>query len=217
MHIRHDLEIFIPAQGGGGVTGVHQSFTLWPCSFGFSGAFPLWHPSSWLCWLFFCFDNPLSAHSSSRTGTRITEVFTRRSHLIMFLPQNSDAATRLNLLSTQLWHSPHSSTKQVLTIKGCESGVLISGCATKEVKLRQEQICLYVGIRCSFACSTTLKTRGCHPGNLVICKLSRVTIGGHETARRVCVQHIGIICTYLISSETIPCHRKVEFGNFKKP
>lgn len=95
---------------------------------------------------FFYFDST-HCQPTSRTGTRITEVFTRRSHLIMFLPQNSDAATRLNLLSTHLWHSPQSSTnKQVLNfiiIKESESGVLISGCATKRVKLRQEQICMF--------------------------------------------------------------------------
>lgn len=93
---------------------------------------------------FFYFDsNPQSAHSSSRTGTRITEVFTRRSHLIMFPPQNSDAATRLNLLSTHFVALAALKQALNLIIKGSESGVLISGCATKEVKLRQEQICMY--------------------------------------------------------------------------
>lgn len=148
VHIRHDLKIFIPAQG---VRGYISPSRCGLAALAFLGLFPC--GTQVLGFVgFFYFD---------RTHCQPTPNLEREHGLRRSLPDDliwlcSSPKTRMRLLVwTYLWHSPHSSTEQVLIliIKWSESGVLISGCTTKEVKLRQEQICT----RCSFACSTTPK------------------------------------------------------------
>lgn len=107
--------------------GVHQLSRCGLAALAFLGLFPCGTQVLGFVGFFYFDSNPQSAHSSSRTGTRITEVFTRRSHLIMFPPQNSDAATRLNLLSTHFVALAALKQALNLIIKGSESGVLISG------------------------------------------------------------------------------------------